>query len=371
MASTDDLIVTKVESWPIDIPITDPFVVATGRMDRAQNVIVRITLRDGSSGYGEIAPFHDVTGEDRSNSLTATKEMATAMLGKSAAHHRQIASALQELAPSHPAARCGLETALFDAFCRAARMPLWSFWGGVDVRERETDITIPITDLDRTVTLAREWYAQGFRIFKMKVGIDLDEDIRRLEAIYTVFPDVAFVVDANEGFRREDAAEFIEGVTRGGGRVLLFEQPTSREDLDSLAWVRRSTGVPVVADESVCSLKDAKAVIAAHAADFINIKITKSGLLESREIVGLVRAAGLRLMIGGMVETRVAMGCSFSLVLGLGGFDVLDLDTPLLLTNDPVKGGYCYAGPTLHPWRGSGLDMEVDNTSSPVTTVSL
>ena len=64
-------------------------------------------------------------------------------------------------------------------------------------------------------------------------------------------------------------------------------------------------------------------------------------------------------MIGGMVETRIAMGCSFSLVLGLGGFDVLDLDTPLLLSTDPVTGGYRYSGPLLQPWHEDGLDMQI------------
>ena len=69
-----------------------------------------------------------------------------------------------------------------------------------------------------------------------------------------------------------------------------------------------------------------------------------------------------------MIETRVAMGCSFSLVLGLGGFNVLDLDTPLLLANDPVTGGYRYEGSYLQPWSGSGLDMQTTPTSH-ITTI--
>ena len=73
-------------------------------------------------------------------------------------------------------------------------------------------------------------------------------------------------------------------------------------------------------------------------------------------------------MIGGMVETRIAMGCSFSLVLGLGGFDVLDLDTPLLLASDPVTGGYRYDGSRLQPWSGSGLDMNAAPSPN-VTTI--
>jgi len=94
----------------------------------------------------------------------------------------------------------------------------------------------------------------------------------------------------------------------------------------------------------------------------------KSGLLDAMDIVAYARAYGLRLMIGGMVETRIAMGCSFGLALGLGGFDVLDLDTPLLLAADPVKGGYRYDGPRLLPWTGAGLDVEAQ-VSDTVTTI--
>ena len=89
---------------------------------------------------------------------------------------------------------------------------------------------------------------------------------------------------------------------------------------------------------------------------------------EAVEIASFTKASGLKLMIGGMVETRIAMGCSFSLVLGLGGFDVLDLDTPLLLANDPVIGGYRYNGPRLQPWSETGLDMQ-NTPPSHITTI--
>ena len=141
--------------------------------------------------------------------------------------------------------------------------------------------------------------------------------------------------------------------------MVLLEQPVVREDLDGLAAIRRETGVPVAADESVRSLADARQVVERSAADYINIKIMKTGVLEAYEIAAFTLQSGLKLMVGGMVETRIAMGCSFSLVLGMKGFDVLDLDTPLLLEGDPVKGGYSYRGSRLLPWSQRGLGMTV------------
>ena len=288
------------------------------------------------------------------------KELAAPLLGQSALRYRHFAKLFQEIAPAHPAARCGIETALVDAVCHAAGIPLWAWWGGAEVRERETDITIPIAELDRTLFLARQWYERGFRTFKMKVGKDVDQDIRRLEVIHRTFPNIVFIVDPNQGFSPLQATEFANGVKHCGGTILLFEQPVPRNDLESLAALRSSLNVPIAADESVRTLEDAKAVVKHRAADFINIKITKSGLVEAREIAAFAQASGLRLMIGGMVETRVAMGCSFSLVLGLGGFEILDLDTPLLMAHDPITGGYDYEGPTMRPWWTPGLDMSVE-----------
>jgi o-succinylbenzoate synthase len=367
MGQTTDTI-TKVEIWPIDVPITDPFIVATGRLLTAQNLVVRIMLKSGAVGYGEMAPFPEVGGEDRASCWQMAIQLANAAVGQPAFRYRKIAALFHDLAATHPAARCGLETALLDALCRHLGIPLWAFFGGADVRERETDITIPIADLDRTVSLACDWYTQGFRLFKTKVGLNVEQDIRRLEAVHRAFPDIAFIADANQGFTREQCRFFVKEVRRVGVHIVLLEQPVPREDLDSLAALRRDAGIPVAADESVRSLQDAKEVLQRQAVDFVNIKIMKSGLLDAMEIAAFVRAAGLQLMIGGMVETRIAMGCSFALVLGLGGFDLLDLDTPLLLASDPVKGGYRYAGPRLQPWPGPGLDLEVERAGR-ITTI--
>ena len=194
----------------------------------------------------------------------------------------------------------------------------------------------------------------------MKVGKDVESDIRRLEAVHRALPGISFIGDGNQGFSRQDCLTFAQGVKRFGGTMMLLEQPVVRDDLDSMAAIRRETGIPVAADESVRSLADAQEVVARGAADYINIKIMKTGVAEAVEIASFTKASGLKLMIGGMLETRIAMGCSFSLVLGLGGFDVLDLDTPLLLASDPVTGGYRYDGSRLQPWSGPGLDMNAE-----------
>jgi len=361
-------IIKQVEFWPIDISITDPFVVATGARVVAENIFVRIRLGDGTCGYGEAAPFPEVGGETRQSCLSALSCLAPSLIGRSVQEYRTLARRMSEQASAQPAARCSLEIALLDAYCRIAEIPMWRLWGGADVRPRTSDITIPITTRETTLSLAQGWYEKGFRLFKMKVGKDVDEDIRRLEAMHQTLPGISFIGDGNQGFTREECLAFAAAVQRFGGTVVLLEQPVARDDLESMAVIRRRTGIPVAADEAVRSLDDAKRVVEQEAADYVNIKIMKTGVLESVELASFTLKSGLKLMIGGMVESRIAMGCSFSLVLGRKGFDVLDLDTPLLLAEDPVTGGYRYDGPLLIPWHAPGLDVSV-SPRSVVTTI--
>ena len=353
-------VITQVEFWPVDIPITDPFVVATGSRVVAENVFVRVTLTDGTQGYGEAAPFPEVGGEDRASCLATLKRLAPALIGHAPKEYRTLAKQMAESAPYQPAARCGLESAVVDAHCRDANIPMWQFWGGANLRPRETDITIPIASLDKTLELARGWHERGFRLFKMKVGKNVELDIRRLEAVHRALPGISFIGDGNQGFTTDECLAFVNGVRAFGGTLVLLEQPVVREDLAGMAAIRRDTGIPVAADESVRSIADARRVVAHQAADHINIKIMKTGVVEAVEIATFTLKAGLKLMIGGMVETRIAMGSSFSLVLGMQGFDVLDLDTPPLLATDPVQGGYRYEGPRLQPWTTAGLGVAVE-----------
>jgi L-Ala-D/L-Glu epimerase len=360
--------IEDVTFWPIDLPTTDPFVVATGTRNVAENVYIRVTLSDGICGYGEAAPFPEVGGEDRASCLHTLARLAPSLIGQASHDSHALGRHLAEQAPSHPAARCGIETAVLDAHCRATGIPLWRMWGGADVRPRMTDITIPIATQEKTLALARDWYQRGFRLLKMKVGTDVDADVRRLEALHRELPGISFIGDGNQGFSRAECLAFAKGIRRFGGALVLLEQPVVRDDLDSLAAIRRETGIPVAADESVRSLDDARKVVTQGAADYINIKIMKTGVLEAAEIASFTLNAGLKLMIGGMLESRIAMGCSFSMVLGMKGFEVLDLDTPLLLATDPVQGGYRYDGPALQPWYEPGLGCIISLPANVRTT---
>jgi len=339
---------------PLDVGLEDEFVISRGRIDQVENAWVSVTLNDGSTGFGEIAPFEALTGETRGRSMAVASSLCESLVGQNAAAAPRLAIGMAQREPSEPAARTGVECAVVDALSRSRGMALHDMWGGADVREVETDITLPILEEDRVDALAQRWFDRGFSVFKLKVGADLDADAARVHRLATAFPGAGFVLDANQGFSADDAVRFIDALGGLHSRVRLYEQPVDRADLDGMCHVRAHTSVPVVADESVFNLEDARRVIERGAADVINLKIMKAGLHETLRIAELARASGTGLMVGGMVETRLAMGFSLALALGCGGVTHFDLDTPLLMSTDPIAGGYTYDGPRLVPSTSPG-----------------
>ncbi len=183
-------------------------------------------------------------------------------------------------------------------------------------------------------------------MIKSKVGLDHAADVARLQAIRGGHPTCQLLLDANEGYDAPTALRLIRLLRSEGIEPVLFEQPVPREDWEGLGRVAREAGVPVAADESCRSPQDALRIAHEGLAQVLNIKLAKCGVLGALEIATIGRAAGLSLMIGGMVETRLGMGFAAHLVAGQGAFSWVDLDTPLLLAADPVSGGYRAQGPS-------------------------
>ncbi len=190
---------------------------------------------------------------------------------------------------------------------------------------------------------AREAAAfSAFRTLKTKVGgKDVDLDVARILAIKEARPDARLMIDANAGYPLAEAHYLLDELAKKGALPDLFEQPI-KGPLEAIAEIRAR--IPVALDESITKPSDVVAAHRANACDAVNVKIMKSGIARAVAIVAEAKRLGLRTMIGGMVETRLAMGTSACLAAGIGGFSIVDLDTPLFLAEDPFTGGITYRG---------------------------
>ena len=351
--------ITGIEARPLDVALKAPFTISGARLDRVSNVAVRLDLAGGVSGWGEIPTLPTVTPEDQAAALAAAHRAEAEWTGKEALRWRPLLAALSAALPGTPTVRAGLEMALFDALARNHGIALFEYFGGASA-SLETDITIPICEPAEAETLATEYRARGFTALKTKVGGDVDGDIARVRAIRAGHPECRLILDANEGYDAEQALAVLGTLRRLGLEPALLEQPVPREDRDGQARLAREAGVPVAADESCRSAEDAARIARDGLAQVINIKLAKCGVAQALEIIAIARASGLGLMIGGMVETRLAMGFSVHLAAGTGAFQWIDLDTPLLLASDPVRGGYTVNGPRYelgHVTAGHGGEL--------------
>lgn len=352
-----DKIIQEITLSDLDVELTDHFTISQGSVRKVNSLLVTLTLGDGTTGYGEITPFQELSGEDRDTSVKRFHEVRESLLGKSILHFRKHGQLLQEALPQSPAVRCGLEMGMLDALTRQIGIPLWAYWGGISDKSLETDVTIPILPYERSIALAKQWIEKGFKTLKIKVGIDHDNELKILNGIHQLNDQIQFIIDANQGFDENDALTFVREVVNRGCRVILVEQPVNRYDLDAMARITKLLNIPVAADESVFSLDDLQKIIKAGAADVVNLKIMKTGILQALQIATTATSFGLDLMIGGMVETRLAMGCSVSIAMGYCPIKYIDLDTPLLMKSDPMLGGYSYCGPEIRSWDTPGLGM--------------
>jgi L-alanine-DL-glutamate epimerase-like enolase superfamily enzyme len=210
-------------------------------------------------------------------------------------------------------------------------------------------------------SLAAQYAARGARTLKLKVGTDVEDDADRVLAVVEAAPDCDFILDGNQGYSPREALDLLETLEGEDIQPILFEQPVHRHDFEGLRFVTERAHVPVAADESVHTAADALRIARMGAASVVNIKLMKSGIVEALDIAAVCRAARIRLMVGAMMESRLGTAASAHLIAGLGGFEYVDLDTPMLLAEDPFTGGFDQEGMVYsleHIRAGLGVAMK-------------
>ncbi|HYL45339.1 MAG TPA: dipeptide epimerase [Ktedonobacteraceae bacterium] len=331
--------IRSVSVEPLNIPLIEPFTIATGTTSEAHNVLITVTLADGSIGYGESAPFSPSTGETQETALAAARGCAELIQGKDAAHWRVLSKLIRSVFFSQGTVIAGIEMALLDALTRSYGIPLYTFFGGAGTSV-ETDISIPMVTPEHGYELAKAIVARGITKIKIKVGGDIREDVARVEAIREAAPGIGLMLDANQGYTANEALLCLEALDDRDIRPLLLEQPVHKDDYEGLRYVTQHTSVPIAADESASNAAAVARLLRMGAVNVVNVKLMKAGILEALDIAALCHITHTSLMVGAMMESRLAIAAAVHLVAGIGGFRFIDLDTPMLLAEDPFSGGY-------------------------------
>jgi len=344
---------------PMERALRIAFATSRGAKHVHRFVLVRAALRGGAGGLGEVPTSLSYPHEFVPAILEALARVRPMLLGAPIDEALGLVPLLRRRLAGMRMTVSGLEVALLRAKLAATGQSEHGRWGG-RLRLIETDITVPLCRDER---LLRRWLTwacrKGFRRYKVKLSGLVEDDTRLLAGVSGFLAPrrggFALRLDGNQAFTLRGAAALADWLARRDLPVELIEQPLAVADRRGLRELRQRCDVPIILDESVQGAADLRRVADGRLADGVNIKVAKSGLAESAEMIALARAAGLKLMIGCMTETAVGLSAGIALAAGTGAFDYVDLDSIHFFRHRGRAGPWRIGGPRyVLPGRAGG-----------------
>lgn len=326
--------------------------------------IIRLLTRSGLEGLGEISITFPRIGHTLCHA--ARTMIAPALVGRDAQEAPKILAEIDRILAGELSAsylRAAFEMALLDLAGRRFNVPLYQMLGG-RMRDRAPlawgIYQKPPQEMAEDAALAR---AQGYQAIKLKVGRALEDDLAAVKAVTAAAgADVPLRLDANGAWRSvAEAAAAIEAFAEAAP-IAWIEQPLPRRNLEGLRLLRQRTGVPIMADESLHSLRDAYELARAEAADVFNVYVSESGgVQQAAHIFAFAQALDIPCIIGSQAEMGVATAACAHLAVALPNLPYpIETFGPLRYVRDviaspvPIENGY------LAPPEGPGLGVSLD-----------
>ena len=353
------MLITHIDIYRFSIPMV-PFTIATGTMDYAQNIFIRIHTTKGFYGVGEASAFPMIVGEAQDTLLVLAKEFAKLWKGKNPLDIEDRLTELNSFIAGNSTCKSAFDMALYDIAAKNTKQPLYQFLGGKP-RIAITDMTIGINSPQQMANEAIKFKQKGAQILKVKLGKKVADDVERIKQIRkAVGEDVTIRIDANQGWDFEQALTALTELAKYD--IEFCEQPMRTWYDDLLPELVRLSPIKIMADESCYHHHDARKLIKAKACDAINIKFSKSGgINEGLKIYHEAMMHNIPCMIGGMLETRIAASAKLHFAYACSQINYFDLDTSLLgHLVDPVIGGLVYNNFKLSLPKSNGIGADAD-----------
>ena len=322
-----------------------PFTIARGTRTHYDSIILTLE-HNGVTAYGEAVPT------ERYNDNSEKVDAALSSIDFNSEPFNDpfrledIDTACRSNELMTPSSTAAINIAYWDLQGKLLNQPLYKLWGLDPAKSLVSTFTIGLDEVDVIKQKVKE--ADEYPILKVKQGMDNDREI--IEAIREM-TDKVIRVDANEGWTKEEALDKIEWLAEQN--VEFVEQPLPADKLDDTAWLKERSPLPIIADENVVTKFDIPKI--AYAFDGINIKLMKSGgPTEALKMIHTARSNGLKVMLGCMCESSIAIGAAAHLSPLA---DWADLDGNLLLSNDPFTGIGMKDGKLILP-DAAGIGVE-------------
>lgn len=326
----------KLDIKPFDLTLSTPFRISRHVQYTAANVLAQVT-HEGVTGIGEAAPSEHY-GENRGTVLAAL-ELIASELGEDPFAIEDILSQFEHRIRLNPSARAAIDMALYDLVGKILNVPVYKLLG---LSAEKTPLTSFTLGIDTPEKMAQKALAaREYPILKVKVGTR--HDAANLKAIREVYPEAIIRVDANTAWTPKEAVRAINELAEY--HLEFIEQPVSPADLAGLKYVREHVPLPIITDESSITVEDIPRV--AECTDGVNIKLMKcGGLNHALKMIHVARAHNLKIMLGCMIESSLAITAAAHLTPLV---DYADLDGNLLVNDDPYVGVKVEKGKLLLP----------------------
>lgn len=333
--------ITNVRLGRISVPLRTPFKTALRSVNSVEDIIVELHTDCGKVGYGEAPPTGAITGDTTGAIIGAIQDhIAKTIVGRDVEDLEPLLQALQSCIVGNTSAKAAVDMAIWDLYGQLLGVPVYKLLGG-GRKQLVTDITISVNDPETMAADAVKAVKRGYDCLKMKVGVDPTMDVRRLSAVrQAVGPEVVIRIDANQAWQPKQAVRILNQMQSQGLDIELVEQPVKAHDLAGLKYVTERSYVPVLADESVFSPENAMTILTMGAADLINIKLMKcGGVYNALKIASAAEVYGVECMIGCMLEAKISVNAAIHLACAKNIITKVDLDGPVLCSEDPIVGG--------------------------------
>ena len=333
--------ITNVKLGILSVPLRVPFKTALRTVSSVEDVIVEIHTDTGAIGYGEAPPTGAITGDTTGAILGALRDhIIKTIVGREVDDFESLMQAVNNCIVKNSSAKAAVDMALWDLYGQLYQIPVYKLLGG-SRSKIITDITISVNSPEEMARDARNAVDRGYDTLKIKVGADPSLDVARLVAVRKEVGDkVRIRIDANQAWNPKQAVKLLNQMQDKGLDIEFVEQPVPAHDFEGLKYVTERSYVPVLADESVFSPEDALKIMQMGAADMVNIKLMKcGGLYNALKIASAAEVYGVECMIGCMLEAKISVNAAVHLACAKQIITKIDLDGPVLCSEDPILGG--------------------------------
>ncbi|MBN1319187.1 MAG: hypothetical protein JXA42_27130 [Anaerolineales bacterium] len=327
--------IAHVHVEPVEIKLRFPFRSAIHKEINSLTVLfVRVETKQGLVGWGCAAFDSAQTGEELEQVTRACQACAERARDLNPMNTEFALEEIAKLTKETPSVQCAFEMVFYDLLGLAAGLPLYRLLGGY--RDRIlTSITVGIGPERETVETALKFARDGFRIIKIKGGLDPMEDVRRVQSVYNAIPGILLRLDADHSYTARQAMNVSQALA---GKIEMLERPIKVDDLKILKQITRQSEVPILIDAGVAGPQQALGVAAERAADGLAVRLaTCGGFRCGRQIDTIARSANIATMVGCINEPALLTAAGLGFALGSSNVRYVDLDGHFNLQNDPSR----------------------------------